>query len=183
MNNDKENEAGETIDAAREDKISEMEILKQSLEEKKQAAEDYYNQLLRLRAEFDNFRRRTEREKQNHLIWGKEEVLLKQVGLLDVMEQASASINTSNNIESIQKGLELIKQEFIKMLTSEGITEIDCLGKKFDPAMAEAVEQEESDVEEDTIIGVLQKGYMLKDRVIRPARVKVAKTRVQKQIS
>lgn len=183
MTHQKDNEAAETLDAARQDKLSELEILKQSVEEKKATADDYYNQLLRLRAEFDNFRKRTEKEKQNHLIWGKEEVLLKQVGLLDVMEQALASINTSNNIESIQKGLELIKQEFVKMLSSEGITEIDCLGKIFDPALAEAIEQVESDRPEGTVLEVMQKGYMLKDRVVRPARVKVAKIIEQKQLS
>ena len=109
------------------------------------------------------------------MIWGKEEILLKQVGLLDVMEQASASIVTTTNIESIQKGLELIKQEFVKMLSSEGITEIDCLGKMFDPVFAEAIEQVESDRHEGTVIEVTQKGYMLKERVIRHAKVKVAK--------
>ena len=175
MNDHKTDDAGETIEAAREDKLSELDILKQSLEEKKQLAEDYYNQLLRLKAEFDNFRRRTEKEKQNHLIWGKEEILLKQVALLDVMEQAESSVVTAANIESIQKGLELIKQEFVKMLSSEGITEINCIEKKFDPAFAEAVENVESDRPEGTVIEVMQKGYMLKDRVIRPAKVKVAK--------
>lgn len=175
MNHKDNEETSETAEAAREEKLSELEILKQSVEEKKLAAEDYYNQLLRLRAEFENYRRRTEKEKQNHLIWGKEEILLKQVGLLDVMEQAAASIVTTNNIESIQKGLELIKMEFVKMLSSEGVTEVDCAGKKFDPALAEAVEQVESDLPEGTVTEVVQKGYMLKDRIIRPARVKVAK--------
>jgi molecular chaperone GrpE len=183
VNNLEDNSAGETVNAAREDKLSELEILQQSVEEKKKEAADYYNQLLRLKAEFENFRRRTEKDKQNHLIWGKEEVLLKQVGLLDVMEQASASIITTSNVESIQKGLELIRQEFVKMLSSEGIAEIACLDKMFDPALAEAVEQVESGRPEGTIIEVMQKGYTLKDRVIRPARVKVAKNKEQQEKS
>jgi molecular chaperone GrpE len=175
VNEESKIEAGEAIDAARDEKLSELDILKQSLEEKKKASEDYYNQLLRLKAEFDNFRRRTEKEKQNHLIWGKEEILLKQVSLLDVMEQAAASVMTAKNIESVQKGLELIKQEFVRMLTSEGITEIECKGKIFDPAVAEAMENVESDLPEGTVTEVMQKGYRLKDRVIRHAKVKVAK--------
>ena len=172
----------ETETAAREDKLSELEILKQSLDEKSKAAEDYYNQLLRLKAEFENFRRRTERDKHNHLAWGKEEILLKQVGILDVLEQAAASTQTTTNIESIKQGLELIKQEFVKMLSSEGIVEIDCLNKPFDPLLHEAVEQVESKEPEGTIIGVMQKGYKMKDRVIRVARVKVAKQIEQKQL-
>ena len=165
----------ETETVAREEKLSEQEILKQSLEEKGKAAEDYYNQLLRLKAEFENYRRRTEKEKHNHLAWGKEEILLKQVSLLDVLEQASASTQTTTNIESIKMGLDLIKIEFVKMLSSEGISEIDSIGKSFDPVLQEAVEQVESDEPEGTIIEGMQKGYKLKDRVIRPARVKVAK--------
>jgi molecular chaperone GrpE len=172
----------ETETAAREDKLSELDILKQSLEEKKRAAEDYYNQLLRLKAEFENYRRRTEREKHNHLNWGKEEILLKQVAILDVLEQAAASTQTTTNIESIKQGLELIKQEFVKMLSSEGIVEIDCLNKVFDPSLHEAVEQVESIEPEGTIIEVMQKGYTLKDKLVRPARVKVAKPIEQKQL-
>jgi molecular chaperone GrpE len=174
---EQENQAveSETETAAREDKLSELEILKQSLEEKSKAAEDYYNQLLRLKAEFENFRRRAEKDKSNHLAWGKEEILLKQVGILDVLEQAAASTQGTTNIESIKQGLELIKQEFVKMLSSEGIMEIDCLNKPFDPLLHDAVEQVESAQKEGTIIEVMQKGYTLKDKLVRPARVKVAK--------
>lgn len=160
--------------AAREEKVSELEILQQSLEEKKRQAEDYYDQLVRLRAEFDNFRKRSEREKQNHLAWGKEEMLLKQIGLLDVLEHAANSARSSTNIESIRQGLDLIKREFAKMLTSEGVKEIESEGKKFDPAVHEAIERVASPEQEGTIIGVMQKGYMLNGRVVRPARVKVA---------
>ena len=176
------NAESETETAAREDKLSELDILKQSLEEKSRAAEDYYNQLLRLKAEFENYRRRAEREKHNHLAWGKEEILLKQVGILDVLEQAAASTQTATNIESIKQGLGLIKQEFVKMLSSEGIAEIDCLNKPFDPSLHEAVEQVESQQPEGTIIEVMQKGYKLKEKMIRPAKVKVAKNVEQKQL-
>lgn len=171
----KNNGESETETAAREEKLSELEILKQSLEEKAKESAEYYNQLLRLKAEFENFRRRNEKEKQNHLAWGKEDILLKQVALLDVMEQAAASTQAATNIESIKQGLELIKMEFVKMLSSEGVVEIDCLGKIFDPQLHEAVEQVESEAPEGTVTEVMQKGYMLKERVIRHARVKVSK--------
>lgn len=162
-------------ESAREEKVSELEILKQSLEDKKKLAGEYYDQLLRLKAEFENYRRRSEREKQNHLTWGKEEILLKQVGILDVLEQASGSIQTCTNVETIQKGLDLIKQEFVKMLSTEGISEIESLGRKFDPGFHEAIEYVESDQPEGTVLEVMQKGYSLNGRIIRPAKVKVAK--------
>lgn len=175
----KENHAtenGETVSqAAREEKLSELEILRQSVEEKKKLADDYYDQLLRLKAEFENFRRRTEREKQNHVMWGKEDILLKQVSILDVLEQALQSARTSTNVESIRKGLELITQEFVRMMGSEGITAVDPKGVKFDPQVHEALEYVDSAEPDGTIVAVLQKGYTINGRVMRPARVQVAK--------
>lgn len=162
-------------DTAREEKLTELEILSQSLEEKKKLADDYYNQLLRLKAEFDNFRKRTEKEKQDYLSWGKEGILLKQINLLDALDQAIESTKSSDNVEGIKKGLILIHQEFIKMLSSEGVKEISIDDGKFDPDMHEAIEKAESDQPENTIIGVIQKGYTINSRLIRPARVKVSK--------
>jgi len=161
-------------DAAREQKLTEHEILRQSLEEKIKLAKDYYEQLLRLKAEFENFRKRSEKEKHAFMQWGKEEILLKQISIMDVLDHAARSAKDSNNIESIIKGLELINIEMSKMLADEGVKEIECVGKKFDPEQQEAVEKVESDAEEDTVLEVVQKGYIFNSRVIRPAKVKVA---------
>jgi len=174
LSNDKETSTN-ISDAAREEKLTEHEILRQSLEEKIALARDYYDQLLRLKAEFDNFRKRSEKEKQAYMQWGKEEILLKQINVLDVLDQAVKSAKDSNNIESIIKGLGLINGEMSKMLADEGVKEIESVGKKFDPELHYAVEKIESDAEEDTILEVVQKGYMFNSRVIRPAKVKVAK--------
>lgn len=160
---------------AREEKLSELDILKQSLEEKKSLAEDYYDQLLRLQAEFDNYRKRVDKEKKEHLNWGKEKILLKQIGLMDMLEHASQSIKGTTNIEKVLEGIELIKKEFAKMISSEGIEEISSTDMKFDPNLHEAIEHVESPKEEGTVIEILQKGYKLNGRVIRPARVRVAK--------
>ncbi|MHB9154666.1 MAG: nucleotide exchange factor GrpE [Endomicrobiales bacterium] len=181
LNQKKEDGCEAVSEAAREEKVSELEILRQSLEDRKRQAEEYFDQLLRLKAEFENYRRRSEKEKHNHLIWGKEEILLKQISLLDVLEQANRSSRTSSNIESIQKGLDLIQQEFVKMLSSEGVEAVGKAGEKFDPALHEAIEQVESPEEEGTILDVAQKGYQLNGRVIRPAKVKVAKQVKEKE--
>jgi molecular chaperone GrpE len=170
------NETTNIIDeTAREEKLTELDILKQSLEDKNRKAGDYYDQLLRLQAEFDNYRKRVEKEKRDHLIWGKEKVLLKQISLIDMLEHASQSIKGTTNIEKIIEGIELIKKEFEKIVYSEGIEEIDSVGVKFDPNLHEAIEHVDSPKEEGTVTEVLQKGYTLNGRVIRPAKVKVAR--------
>ena len=163
------------FEEAREEKLSELHILKQSLDEKKKQSEEYYEQLLRLKAEFENFRKRAEREKHDHMMWGKEDILLKQLVILDTLEQAYKSAMSSNNIEAVQKGLELIVQEFLRMISSEGLGEIECLGKKFDPELEEAVDYVESDQKEGMVVEVLQKGYTFKHKLLRPAKVRVAK--------
>ncbi|MGA2090084.1 MAG: nucleotide exchange factor GrpE [Endomicrobiales bacterium] len=169
------NETSSVGEDARDDKVAELDILRQSLEEHKKQAREYYDQLLRMKAEFDNFRRRTEKERTTHIAWGKEEILRKQVSILDILEQALASTKISSNIESIQQGLEMITQEFVRMLSSEGVKEMQCVGMQFDPTLHEALEQVVSDQPEGTIVSVLQKGYTMNGRVVRPAKVQVAK--------
>jgi molecular chaperone GrpE len=160
-------------DKARDEKICELEILKQSIEEKKKQAQDYYDQLLRLKADFENYRRRSEREKKDYLEWGKEKILIKQISIDDVLRQALKSAKSGNNIESIVLGLEMISKEFSKMLKEESVEEIEC--DKFDPNICEALEYAESEEEDGKILEVYQKGYKMNGKLIRAAKVKVAK--------
>lgn len=166
-------------DDARDQKISELEILKQSFDEKKKQADEYYDQLVRLKADFENYRRRSEKEKKDYLDWGKEKILLKQISIDDVLQQALKSAKTGNNIESIVIGLEMISKEFTKMLKEEGVEEIQC--EKFDPNVCEALDQVESDEKDGTVLEVYQKGYKMNGKLIRPAKVKVAKNPDEKQ--
>lgn len=175
MAEEKKENTKDYCEDARKEKLSELNILKQSLDEKKKLAEDYYEQILRLKADFENFRKRAERDKHNHMMWGKEDILLKQLGILDILEQAHKSSLSSTNIEAVQKGLDLIIKEFHRMISSEGVTEVECLGKKFDPELEEAVDYVESDAKEGTVLEVLQKGYVSKQKLLRPAKVRVAK--------
>jgi len=158
---------------ARDEKICELEILKQSIEEKKKQAQDYYDQLLRLKADFENYRRRSEKEKKDYLEWGKEKILLKQISIDDVLRQALKSAKSGNNIESIVLGLEMISKEFSKMLKEESVEEIEC--DKFDPNICEALEYVESEEEDGKILEVYQKGYKMNGKLIRAVKVKVAK--------
>lgn len=160
---------------ARDAKLSELEILKQSFDDKKKESEDYYDQLVRLKADFENFRRRSEKEKRDYLDWGKEKILLKQISIDDVLQHALKSAKDGNNIESIITGLEMISKEFSKMLKEEGVEEIVC--EKFDPNICEALDYVESDEEEGTVLEVYQKGYKMNGRLVRAAKVKVAKNK------
>jgi molecular chaperone GrpE len=168
------------LETAREEKLSELEILKQSVESAKKEAADYYEQLLRLKAEFENFRKRSEKEKQSFLDYGREKILSKQVAIYDVLEAALKSAKTSNNIESLLTGLELISKEFVKMLQEEGVKEIELKDNKFNPDFCEALDHEECDAENDTILNIYQKGYTLGGKLLRTAKVKVAKGKTPK---
>jgi molecular chaperone GrpE len=170
---EQEKNSCECSDDARDEKVAELEILKQSVDEQKALAQDYYDQLVRLKADFDNFRRRSEKEKKDYLDWGKEKILVKQIAIDDVLQHALKSAKAGNNIESIIVGLDMISKEFAKMLKEEGVEEIQC--EKFDPNMCEALDYVESDEEDGKVLEVYQKGYKMNGKLIRTAKVKVAK--------
>jgi molecular chaperone GrpE len=158
----------------RDEKILELEILKQSVKEQKDLAQNYYDQLVRLKADFENYRRRSEKEKNDYLDWGKEKILVKQIDIADVLQQALNSAKAGNNIEGVVVGLEMINKEFSKMLKDEGVEEIVC--EKFDPNICEALDSVESEQEDGKVLAVYQKGYKMNGKLIRTAKVKVAKS-------
>lgn len=172
----------EILDTLRDEKVAELDILRQSLDEKQKKCDQYFDQIVRLQAEFDNFRKRAEKEKQTHMQWGKEDILLKQVALLDIIEQACLSIGQATDIATVAKGIELIKAEFERVLAAEGVMKIEAMNANFDPSLHYAMAQvENNDVHEGTVLEVLQNGYQLSGRTIRPAKVKVAKKTSSKQ--
>ena len=165
-------------DIAREEKLSELDILKQSLEEKQKQADEYKADYLRSVAEYQTLRNRIEKEKGEYINYGKSKILERQIGIYDVFEQAMISVRAGQDLKSIKVGLEMIYSEFSKMLKEEGVEKIDCLNKKFDHNVCEALDQVETDeVEEGTVLAVYQNGYKLNGKLMRPARVKVAKAK------
>ncbi len=144
-----------------------------------QGGADYYEQLLRLRADFENYRKRVEREKAAQRAWAKEEILVKQISLLDIMTQALTAAKNTRDIEGVLVGLEMIIKEFEKMLAEEGVTAVAADGS-FNPAVHEAVETlEDASLPDGGIKEVMSKGYMMGERLIRPARVKIVKNKIQ----
>ena len=163
-------------DIAREVKLSELDILKQSLEEKQKQADEYKAEYLRSVAEYQTLRNRTEKEKGEYINFGKAKILERNISIYDVFEQAMISVRAGQDLKSIKVGLEMIYNEFSKMLKEEGVEKIECLNKKFDHNVCEALDQVETDeVEEGTVLAVYQNGYKLNGKLMRPARVKVAK--------
>lgn len=150
---------------------------KESLDSYKQKADNYYDQLLRLQAEFANFRKRTEKEKADAIRFGREAILERLISLLDVMEQALKHAQNASDAASLKKGFEMVVNEFHRLLKSEGVEPVDSVGRTFDPHLHEAIEQVETEKEDEhhKIMGELQKGYTFQGRLLRPARVKVAR--------
>lgn len=166
--------------AAAEAKTSELAILKESLDKAKAQAADYYDQLLRLKAEFENFRRRTEKEKADSRRWGKEEVILRLVSLMDVMEQAEAAAHKTSDMKSVVAGLDMLYKEFKRLLRDEGLEEVPAReGEKFDPQLHEAVELKDDEGEEGRVLSVLQRGYRFQGGLLRPARVYVSRRKTE----
>ena len=149
---------------------SEKEAADKAVEEEKQESERY----LRLLAEFQNFRRRTDKEKADIRAYANEKIIEELLPILDNFERA---LNTrTDDIENYAKGMELIFQQLLTAFDHAGVKEIPAEGEDFDPTKHHAVMTDQSDeLEEGKISKVLQKGYTLNDRVIRPAMVAVVK--------
>lgn len=145
------------------------------------SAADVYNQLLRLKAEFENFRKRVDRERPEWVRMGEVGLLERLLPLYDVLLQAhdqilkSASKETPASQESM-KGLEMIFKEFTKIFESEGVKVIESVGKPYHHDVHEVLGSVETDQHpEGTVVEELQRGYTFNGKVLRPARVRIAK--------
>ncbi|MDE1827749.1 MAG: nucleotide exchange factor GrpE [Candidatus Micrarchaeota archaeon] len=138
-------------------------------------SEELKDRLLRLAAEFDNYKKRTGKEIDASKNLGKAELLKKLLPTLDEFELAISSMDSSKN--DALKGMKLVYSNFSDALKAEGLQEMDAKGKA-DPYRHEVVMAKESEEEEGTILEVVRKGYMFKDLMIRPASVIVSKGKI-----
>jgi len=146
--------------------------LARELEESKRDKDKYYDLLLRKQADFDNFRKRMERERDESGSAAVREVLKRFLPILDNMERALRASEGSK--DPLFKGIELVHQQFLDLLKKEGVVPIDALGARFDPRLHEAVlVMDVPGFESDVVLEEMQKGYMYNDRLLRPALVKV----------
>ncbi len=154
--------------AEMQEKIERLEEQIDSLEEENQK---YLNKLKRSQADFANYRRRTREEKTELAIKYKVEIIEQILPVLDNFQRALAS---GCEDDGFSQGVEMIYRQLWTVLKQEGVKEIEAVGEEFDHKYHEAVEKVETDEEEGTIVEEVQKGYLYKDVVVRPAMVKVA---------
>lgn len=148
------------------------------LKQRAAKADEYWDRLLRSTADFDNYKKRATREKQEAIKYASETLLEKLIPVLDNFDMAlSAAQNAQGNtVQALQTGINMIHQQFKSTLMDAGLEEIDAAGKPFDPNFHEAVSQKEtSDAPEGQVVQQLRKGYKFRDRLLRPATVVVAK--------
>jgi molecular chaperone GrpE len=147
--------------------------VEQRLKQAEQAAKDHHDAYLRAKADSDNFRKRSQTEIANAHKFAVENFASELLAVKDSLEAALASESASQ--ESIRAGVELTLRQLKSVFDKFNVKEIDPLGQKFDPHFHQAIGTVEADAEPNTVVQVLQKGYLLHDRVIRPALVMVTK--------
>lgn len=167
------NDNAETGETGSREQNQELEQLQQKISELEQEKEDLNKRLLRLQADFDNYRKRSRAEKEDLSNYALFELLQRLLPVIDNLDRACVS--AENNPDSVVEGVNLIARQLKELLGKEGLKEIECKGKPFDPQCHDAVLSEESgEHPPNTVVDELQRGYMMKDRVLRPSMVKVA---------
>ena len=154
-----------------------MKALEAKFEAKEKEAEENYDRLLRLSAEFENYKKRSSREIEEFRKFANQSLIKEMLSVVDNLELA---INSTNSHKAIDKdllqGLEMTHREILKVFEKFNVKPIDAKGQPFDPTFHEAVMQEETnDYAKNTVINEMQRGYMIHDRLLRPSMVVVAK--------
>ncbi len=156
----------------------ELQALKEQYEKTAAELEQVQDRELRLKAVFENFRRRGLKEKQESLQYGHQNLVKDLLATIDNLERAvtHGRENEDADMASVLEGLELVQRELLGAIGKHGVKVIDPVGQVFDPTFHEAMGQiPDGSVEPNSVLEVLQKGFMLQDRLLRPARVLVAR--------
>jgi len=158
-----------------EEELDELERLQKESEEAKQQAAEYLEQLQRSQAEFANYKKRNEREREDFIKLANAALIAKMLSVLDDCERALQTVPDNLRTLTWVEGVFIIERRLRMTLEEEGLSEIEAVGKKFDPELHHAaIREETTEHEDDTVISELQKGYKLNDRVLRPTIVRVA---------
>ncbi|KUO73406.1 MAG: molecular chaperone GrpE [Desulfosporosinus sp. BRH_c37] len=149
--------------------------LEAELAKAKAKAEDHYGQLQRLQADFDNYRKRTQKEKTELIKYASERLVGELLPVLDNFDRAVSAAKVNPDFTSFSQGVEMILRQMQTALSKEGLKAMDAVGQPFDPNLHEAVLRVASEEHpENTVVEELQKGYYLKEKVLRPCMVKVS---------
>jgi molecular chaperone GrpE len=150
----------------------------EQLKEQASKADEHWQQMLRVAADFENFKKRAARERQEVSKYANESLLEKLIPVLDNLDMALASASSAQNstVQQLQAGVSMIHQQLKTALAEAGLEEVDASNKMFDPNWHEAISQQESaEIPEGQVLQQVRKGYKLRDRLLRPASVVVAK--------
>jgi len=152
------------------------EDLASLLKVKEEELQKEHDRLLRTLAEHENYKKRMARERADFLKFGNEALIKELLPVLDNLELSLEHARNATNAHAITEGIELVRKEFLRKLEKFGLSAVSARGEKFDPNRHEAAAQiETTEHPEDTVVDEFQKGYFIHDRLIRPARVSVAK--------
>jgi len=151
-------------------------IIEAQIKEKDEKINDMVCTLQRLQAEFENYKKRVDKEKELLLKHASDDIIIKLLPILDTFEMAIRNLDEKSKFAD---GMKLLFSQFYSMLEKEGLGQINPINEKFNPEMQEVLMCEESDKPENTITEVFQKGYILNGRIIRHAKVKIAKNKTR----
>lgn len=174
-----ETNSAENTGEEKETEISEEEEeekIAKELEETKQVLEDYKDKYLRLSAEFDNYRKRTMKEKAELIKNGGEKAISAILPILDDLERALQNMQKADDVKAMYEGIDLIHQKFLKNLGHEGLEKMNPVGEAFDTDFHEAIAlvPAPEEAQKGKVLDCVQTGYKLNDKVIRHAKVVVA---------
>jgi molecular chaperone GrpE len=166
---EKKEEAGE-----KKDRIDVPAVEYEEMKKKAQEVQTCLDRLLRLQAEFDNYKKRAAREAEEFRKYANVDLIRQLLPTMDALGKAIDSVSANKNCDTLLAGIKMVQDEMLKTLMKNGLSPIECVGKQFDPDRHEAMMRfESSEYPANTVVEELQKGYLLSDRVLRPAMVKV----------
>ncbi len=153
-----------------------MEELKKQTDTADKEVEQYLDHLKRLKAEFENYKKRMAKERQQLLCWAAEDLIKELLPILDDLERAISAANSSQDFSSLIQGIQMVYNYFKQLLKKKGLEEIFAEGEDFDPHIHEAILRIESgEYPDNIVVQEMRKGYKFKNRVLRPTMVKVNK--------
>lgn len=168
----------QSLDAPRLQALQEeIAQLQQALQASQRAAAEAQDRWLRVQADFDNYRKRMIREREQTSKYAVEQLVKELLPVLDNLERTLAAARANSDMETLLQGVHMVLDQLRAGLARFGVSEIDAEGQPFDPTQHEAIEEvNDPDAQAGAVVAQLQRGYRLHDRVIRPALVKVAKS-------
>lgn len=155
------------------------EALRAEIEQKEQAAREAQDRYLRTLADFENYRKRAQREQADQARYGNEKLIKELLPVIDNLERALAHSQETRDFDRMMEGVALTRKQILSALGKFGVAPIESLHQPFDPSLHQSIGQVEveegSDAKENQVVGETQKGYLLNERVLRPALVMIAR--------